>query len=173
MTIQEADNLIVSPSLTWMGKPYDVLMARILLLAIGWQETQFRTRFQDGGGPARSFWQFEFGHSAKGDAAGYAFCKSKSAAPFRKMANNLHMVVTDPKVVKAQLGAGNDRLACIMARWLLYQDPHPLPSLVSKTQDKEGWDYYVRNWGPGKPRPKDWFGENGSFNLAIKQIMIK
>ena len=38
--------------------------ARQLMLTIGLQESGFETREQYGGGPARSYWQFELGTEA-------------------------------------------------------------------------------------------------------------
>lgn len=45
--------------------------------------------------------------------------------------------------------AEDDDLAAAFARLLLYTDPKPLPSLTS--DPGESWEYYLRNWKPGKP----------------------
>jgi hypothetical protein len=43
--------------------------------------------------------------------------------------------------------------AATMARLLLFTDAEPLPRLG----DADGsWNYYLRNWRPGKPHPKTW-----------------
>jgi hypothetical protein len=48
---------------------------------------------------------------------------------------------------------GNDWLATVMARLLLWLDPHPLPKLGN---EQEAWDLYIRCWQPGKPHPETW-----------------
>ncbi len=44
-------------------------------------------------------------------------------------------------------------LACAFARLLLFTDPRPLPALGNP---QAAWDYYVRNWRPGKPHRDTW-----------------
>ncbi len=48
----------------------------------------------------------------------------------------------------------NDNLAVVFARLLLYTDPRPLPSVESEYI--ESWEYYLRNWRPGKPHHETW-----------------
>ena len=36
---------------------------------------------------------------------------------------------------------------------LLWTDPRPLPRIG---EVQAAWDYYIRNWRPGKPHPKSW-----------------
>jgi hypothetical protein len=43
----------------------------------------------------------------------------------------------------------HDALATVFARLLLYTDPHPLPAL--NCAPDLAWDYYFRNWRPGRP----------------------
>jgi hypothetical protein len=47
----------------------------------------------------------------------------------------------------------DDVLAAGVARLLLYTDPFPLPK---PEQSDVAWQYYTRNWRPGKPHPKTW-----------------
>jgi hypothetical protein len=129
--------------------------ARVLLLAIGLQESNLEHRLQidDAGQPrkplenyARGFLQFEKGggvhgvctHSATKDAALTA-C-TKLAIPF-----------TDADVHTAI--AYNDYLALIFARLLLFTDPKPLPAVGA---EQEAYDYYLRVWRPGKPNRERW-----------------
>ena len=49
--------------------------------------------------------------------------------------------------------ASDDVLACAFARLLLFTDPRPLPALGNP---QAAWDYYVRNWRPGKPHRDTW-----------------
>jgi len=158
MTITDADNLIVRPTLDWMGPRYGNLKAELLLLAIGYQETGFKTRVQDGG-PARGFWQFE----GKTGAAGI-FANDPRMKDFRAMAKALHYPTDVAGFMKA-IGSGADKLACIAARGLLWLDPMPLPEM-SHDGAQAAWDYYVHNWEPGKPSKTRWFGPNGSYKRA-------
>ena len=48
---------------------------------------------------------------------------------------------------------GNDLLMAGFSRLLLLPDPKPLPGLY---QVEEAWDYYLRNWRPGKPHKDSW-----------------
>jgi len=124
---------------------FDSPAARVLLLAIGLQESRFEHR-QQVGGPARSYWQFEQGggirgvltHSASKSYA-RAFCGLRAVAP------------VESDVYAAFLA--DDLLACAFARLLLWSDAAPLPEIGNETGT---WAYYQRNWRPGKPRPETW-----------------
>lgn len=124
---------------------FDGRQARVMLLAIGLQESGFATR-QQNGGPARSYWQFEQGGGIRGvlthpasKAYARAVCGLRAVAP------------VESDVYAAFLS--DDQLACAFARLLLWTDADPLPQLG----DADGaWKYYQRNWRPGKPRPEAW-----------------
>ena len=45
-----------------------------------------------------------------------------------------------------------DPLAAAFARLLLWTDPRPIPS----GSPQAAWDYYIRNWRPGKPHRHTW-----------------
>lgn len=119
--------------------------ATTMLLAIGLQESRFVHR-QQVGGPARSYWQFEKGggvvgvlrHSATARHA-HAVCVLRGIEP------------TADAVYAAMLL--DDLLGCAFARLLLYSDPRPLPE---PGQIISSWDYYLRNWRPGKPHRSTW-----------------
>lgn len=119
--------------------------SRVMLLAIGLQESRFEHRRQIRG-PAVGFWQFERGGGVKGVLTHGAV---------RGIAENVckaRMVAPSAQAVYEQLPT-DDILACAFARLLLYTDPRPLPEL----DDVQGaWDYYVRNWRPGKPHRQTW-----------------
>lgn len=120
--------------------------ARVMLAAIGYQETQYLTRVQYGNGPAHSYWQFEAGGGVKGvmnfggkvtDLA-RAVCHARNV-PFERQA------IWEALAVDDVLGAA-------FARLLMYTDSAPLPT----TQD-EAWEMYAaRVWRPGKPHPDKW-----------------
>jgi hypothetical protein len=123
----------------------DGLPARVLLIAIGLQESGFQSR-QQRGGPARSYWQFEQGGGIRGvlthpasKAWARAVCGLRAVAPVESDVYAAFLV--------------DDLLACAFARLLLFTDPAALPVLGD---EQDAWDYYLRTWRPGKPRPDDW-----------------
>lgn len=134
----------------------DSAQARVMLLAIGWQESAFVHRVQVRG-PARGFWQFErgggvigvLGHTASALQA-QRLCVSRKVEP----------VSTD--VYRAI--AHDDILAAGFARLLLWTDPKPLP----KIGDEAGaWSLYERTWRPGKPHPSRW---PANYRRAVRLI---
>ena len=125
-------------------------MARVMMVAIGYQESGFEHRYQIVAGkpgvkgPARGYWQFE----RDGGVAGVlnhsttyrwsrAICHERDVLPKRQ-------------TVWARL-EHDDVLAAAFARMLLWTDPRPLP-----TYETEAWENYLRNWRPGKPHPQRW-----------------
>lgn len=128
-----------------------------LLLAIALQESGLRHRRQVGG-PAMGLWQFEqrggvhgvIRHEATRLMA-RAVCLLRAVAP------------TDGDVYGAL--AHDDLLACAFARLLLWTDPNPLPRLGG---ERVAWDYYLRNWRPGKPHPEAWAGNYRQALAAVR-----
>lgn len=146
MTLNTVEDLIVGPTMMHLGEPYDSDKAWVLLVAIGLQESGFRTRRQGGGGPARGFWQFEKG----GGCA--EFAAARRLGKFRDVARGLYFP-TDAAATYAAIGAGADVLACLMARAVLWLDPAKLPEIG---EEEEAWEYYLRRWRPGKPHRARW-----------------
>ena len=135
---------------------FDGVVARVMLGAIGLQESEFLYH-QQVGGPARSYWQFEQAGGIRGVLAfpatsqyAKAVCMLRAVAP------------TEGDVYAAFLK--DDLLACAFARLLLFTDRDPLPDLGDI---KGSWDYYQRNWRPGKPRPDDWAGNYIAAQAAV------
>ncbi len=126
--------------------------ARVMLYAIGLQESRFEHRFQvvqgkpGAKGPARGYWQFERGGGCKGVV--------NHAASRFWMAN-----VCAARDVPLEAGAiwnaieTDDVLAAAAARLLLFTDPARLPGVGDQ---KGAWDLYTRVWRPGKPHPATW-----------------
>lgn len=147
----------VAPALAILPKHMDSPAARCMLLAIGLQESGFTCRRQKGNGPACGFWQFELGGGVTG--------------VYRHHTSHEHMhtlcrargVSFDPRPIWAALET-DDVLAAGVARLLLLTDPKKLPALGD---EKTAWDYYQRNWRPGKPHPKRW-PEN--YALALGEL---
>ena len=119
--------------------------ALVMMIAIGLQESRFVHRKQIGG-PALGFWQFEKHGGVKG-VMQHASSKKHAERVCTKLS-----IPFDRTVIYNSL-AYNDPLAAAFARLLLWTDPKPLPELG----DVNGaWDYYIRNWRPGKPHRRTW-----------------
>jgi hypothetical protein len=120
--------------------------ARVELLAISGIEASWSARVQGGGGPAHGLWQFE-----GGPMSGTAQVMLHAPSQLGLVCEGLGLAVDRNELYNALIV--NDRLACVLARLLLWTDPKPLPALGDEA---EGWHCYVRNWHPGAPRPNEW-----------------
>lgn len=140
----------INPALAMLPKHLDSKEARVMLLAIGLQESRFEHRAQivngGGKGPARGFWQFERGGGVTG------VYKHRSSAELLRLLCRERDCNLDPRAIWAQLET-DDVLAAGVARLLLLTDPKPLPKIG---EVDAAWDYYERNWRPGKPHPQTW-----------------
>lgn len=151
MTAAEFLRTILDPGLAWCAAipgweiPADD-RARVLMLAIAGQESNWTFRVQQGGGPAHGFWQFERG----GGVAGVLL--SKATKPSAILACEEADIGTTSVAAYNAL-PHNDNLATAFARLLLWSDPASLPALG---QEDDCWEYYLRNWRPGKPGPDRW-----------------
>lgn len=147
MTLKKIKLDAIWPALDLLPPPMSKGIHRVttMMLAIGLQESRFKHRRQING-PARGYWQFERGGGVRGvllhnttrDAA-VALCKARGVAP-------------NDQAVYAALER-DDVLAAGFARLLLWTDPRPLPELGDADA---AWDYYIRNWRPGKPHRETW-----------------
>jgi len=136
---------IITFACTWLPVKMQSDPAVKLLMAIGWQESGFAYRRQING-PARGFWQFEkAGVEAvlKHHATSDYMVRAALAFSYPPTVEALHVAIEH-----------NDILAAILARLLLWADPAPIPDLNFRPE--AAWDYYVRNWRPGKPRKERW-----------------
>lgn len=126
--------------------------ARVMLFAIGLQESRFEHRFQvvqgkpGAKGPARGYWQFERGGGCKGVVIHPAsrfwmanLCAARDV-PFNAGAI-WNAIETD------------DVLAAGAARLLLFTDPPKLPEVGD---ERSAFNCYLRIWRPGKPKPDTW-----------------
>lgn len=138
--------------------------ARLMLLAIGLQESRFQHRRQLVGspprpvGPAKSFWQGEkdggmvHGVRTHDAVSRHAFTlyKARGVEP-----NN--QAIWDAI-------EHDDVLAAGLARLLLWTDPRPLPAVG----DAQGaWDLYLRTWRPGKPHRDTW---DAFYQQAVQAV---
>ena len=141
---------VIGPALSRLPARMDSPEARVLMLAIGLQESRMTDRRQLGG-PARGLWQFEVGTpETRGGVEGVLLHPASSRYLVATCAAcDLRPVA---QVIHAQL-EHDDVLAAIVARLLLWTDPAPLPAI----DDAEGGGgYYLRPWRPGKPPPEAW-----------------
>lgn len=142
----------IDAALALLPPGMDTPEARVLLNAIGLQESRFTARKQAGGGPARGFWQFEQGTPAtRGGITGV--CLHRIAGPYaRDLAQKLGHEF-DPRRLWQGVET-DDVLAAGMARLLLLTDARRLPAV----SDAQGaWECYAeRTWRPGKPHPETW-----------------
>jgi hypothetical protein len=156
MTLDEVMKGAVLPALALLPPGMDRPQARVMLLAIGQQESRFTYREQIGG-PARGFWQFEAGGGVKGvmtHAASKALVQQVCAwrgVPFER--DRLWAAL-----------ATDDVLAAAMARLLLWTDPRALPG---RDDAQGGWDLYARVWRPGRPHRETW---NAFYAKAVQTI---
>lgn len=141
----------INPALKLLPARMDSDSARVMLLAIGQQESRFMHRVQvvagGGEGPAVSYWQFERPGGVRG-VIRHPLTRIHCA----NLCKQLGVAFDEFAVHKAM--RTNDVLGAGMARLLLYSDSKPLPNMDAKPQ--EGWDAYERIWNPGKPHRETW-----------------
>ena len=151
----------IVPAFDLLPGRLDTAEARVLMLAIGLQESRLEQRVQllDGGrrGPARGLWQFERGGGGRG-VLRHARTQALAVALLAERG-------VAPNVDQAWRALEHDDvLAAGFARLLLLSDPAPLPAIG----DVEGsWSYYERTWRPGKPHPKTW---PANYRVAVQVV---
>lgn len=143
MTPKQCNADVLTPALALLPVKMRSNSARVMLLAIGLQESELRYRRQIRG-PARSLWQMEqtggvFGVLAHRASRALAFtvCEARGIPP--------------ETIPVYQAIEHDDVLAAAFARLLLWTDALPLPDDVSPA-----WHCYIRTWRPGKPHPLKW-----------------
>jgi len=136
---KEALNKVIIPGLKLLPEKMNTPESRVLLLAIGMQESRFLHRKQING-PARGFFQFEEGGGVRG------VLKHPST---KRIIQDVIFKLGIPADECYNCLAEDDDLAAAFARLLLYTDLKPLPALNS--DPSESWNYYMRTWRPGKP----------------------
>ncbi len=144
MTLTEIVREAINPALSLLPPRMTSDAAMVELLAIGLQESRFEYRRQIKG-PARGFWQFERGGGVRG------VMRHSASRPHAYTLCNARGIPFDEATVYRSLEM-DDVLAAGFARLLLFTDPNPIP----ENDPQAGWDYYVRNWRPGKPHRQTW-----------------
>jgi hypothetical protein len=162
MVLNDVIQRAVAPALAILPHQMDTPEARVMLLSIGLQESRFTDRQQKGGGPARSFWQFEQGTPASKGGVWGLYLHSASAYWLSHLCASQGVSFDPASIYKAL--ATNDVLGAGCARLLLFTDPRKLPS-VSDVQGS--WQTYARVWNPGKPKPDTWPALHAQAAAAI------
>lgn len=161
MTIPVAVLQAIDTALALLPPQLDTPAARVMLLAIGLQESRLTARAQilngGGKGPARGLWQFEQGGGCRGvlqhSASRYwmhQLCERRSCPPL-------------PSSLWSRLET-DDVLAAGAARLLLFTDPKRLPAIG---EEGGAWLLYLRVWRPGKPHPRTW---PGLYDRAVEAV---
>lgn len=134
--------------------------ARVLLMAIAGQESKWTARLQGGGGPARSYYQFEGSGGGLGEV--FAGCPQW----VRIVCEALDIPFDQRTVFEAM--AWNGILQTCMARFLLWVGrPDPLPPYG----DEGGaYQYYDSIWRPGAKRPHDWHDNYVQAVLCVEHF---
>lgn len=144
MDYREALHLAIVPGMELLPAGLDTPEARVMMLAIGMQESKFEHR-QQVGGPAHGFWQFEKGGGVKG-----VLMHPSSRLMIDGICKRLNI---NPECCYDAL-VYNDALAAVFARLLLFTSPKKLPSV--RGDPGESWQYYLDCWRPGKPHRETW-----------------
>lgn len=160
----------INPALALLPPQMDSDRARVMLLAIGLQESRFMHRYQvvqgkpGAKGPARGFWQFELGsQSSRGGVWGVVLHPA-SRFWLNHLAEKRHVPMTAAAIWSAI--ETDDVLAAGLARLLLFTDAKPLPAVDDRDS---AWDFYARRtWRPGKPHRETW---NEFHAQAQAQVM--
>ena len=150
MTLDQIIKTGIAPAMALLPVSMDSPRARVMLLAIGLQESRFTHRYQvvkgrpGAKGPARGFWQFELGTAASRGGVWGVFLHEASNELLKKIAAQQGVVPSPTNIWQAI--ESDDVLAAAAARLLLWTDPKALPAV----DDEAGaWQLYLRTWRPG------------------------
>lgn len=155
----------INPAFSLLPVKMDSDAARVMLLAIGLQESRLKYRAQKvhgdpyAKGPARGLWQFERGGGV------FGVMNHRHTKELAKSLCVARSQCFDSVLIHARLEY-DDILAAGFARLLLFTDPRPLPDLDA--DHDETWAYYIRNWRPGKPHRDTW----DEFHVQARQQVM-
>lgn len=150
MDLKTITDTAITPALALLPAAMDTPEVRVMLLAIGLQESRLVHRRQIGG-PARGFWQFEKGTRASRGGVWGVYLHAASKGHLAALCK-VRSVACDPDAIYAALEY-DDVLAAGVARLLLWTDPKALPAIGDADA---AWALYLRTWRPGKPKPDSW-----------------
>jgi hypothetical protein len=165
VTPTEFVSSVLDPGIAWCQAvpgwhiPFDD-RARVLMLAIAGQESNWTDRVQGGNGPAHSYWQQERMGGIHG------VLHHPDTAVLAKAACVKANVPADEVHVWGLFAtAAGDDLATAFARLLLWTDHMALSAVGA---EEAAYQYYLRNWRPGKPSRTRWSGVYPQSMAAIK-----
>lgn len=160
--LAEITRKAVDPALEILPQHLDTDRARVMLLAIGLQESGLEHRWQivdrnrpEIKGPARGLEQFELGSKAEKGGVWGVYLHRASHELLRELCRSRNLGF-EPRNIWGQLER-DDVLAMGVARLLLLTDPQPLPAVDDQ---RTAWKYYLRTWRPGKPKSQPWPGHH-------------
>ncbi|WP_334166342.1 hypothetical protein [Achromobacter mucicolens] len=165
MTLSEIIMTGIDPALALLPAKMDTPAARVMLLAIGLQESRFEHRRQLVGnpprpiGPAKSFWQAERGGGMVHGVRLHTTTSADAAALYQARG----VPARDAAIWDAI--ENDDVLAAGLARLLLWSDPGRLPAVGDADA---AWSLYLRTWRPGKPHPQTW---PDFYRQAVAEVM--
>lgn len=160
LRLAEVMERAVVPALQTLPKHLDSDRARLMLLAIGLQESRLEHRDQIDAagaiGPALGLWQFE-----KGGVLGVY----KHSASHLMLHDLCHARDISFDVIPMWHAlARDDVFAAGVARLLLWTHPKPLPLIGER---EKAWEYYLWLWRPGKPKRRAW---RSYYERAMEEI---
>lgn len=135
---------VIEPALSLLPAAMTSPEAKVMLLAIGRQESGFATR-QQVHGPARGLFQFE-----RTGVLGVMHGTATSSMAY-ELCIKIGVLWGSSSILDAL--ATDDELACGFARLLLWSDPRPLPAIGDCLG---AYENYERCWRPGKPSYTRW-----------------
>jgi hypothetical protein len=136
---------VIQPPLADLDRRYRGRRAECLLLAIGLQESGFRHRVQQGGGPAHGYFQFE-------PIAVKDFVQ-RGTPDLQAAVITLGWPLEWRALYTGLVTSEGDHMATLLARDNLYRYPDPLPDVG---HEAESWRQYLAVWRPGKPSRARW-----------------
>ena len=147
----------INEALSLLPPEMDSREARVMLIAIGLQESRFKYRRQLVGnppkpvGPAAGFWQFEKGSAASRGGVWGVFLHESTNHHVKTLCA-ARGIPASPSNIWETIQT-DDVLAAGIARLLLWTDPQRQPAVG---KEAEAWALYLRTWRPGKPHPATW-----------------
>lgn len=163
MNAKDFDAQILIPALTYIRRNLPGIPAstseHFMLLAIAGQEGAWKYRTQQPVAYAHSFWQFERG----GIRA--LMLDDVTNAKARAICMVENITFSSVEIWKAMALEAHDGFSAAMARLLLWSDAHALPD---PEDDDATFDYYKRNWRPGKPDDIRW----GDMAAAARGVVM-
>jgi|TARA_R100000501_G_C2561647_1_gene72042 hypothetical protein len=140
MNPQQLHDLIIKPTLEYMGGNYYSKESAFLLLCTAAIESDCGYYIKQINGPALGIWQME--PSTEDDI--WQNCDALDDSPFISVIGDLHLSKDDRVGYNGLIESS--KYACAMARLKYSMDPNPLPKLTgdNNADSRAFYDYYKR-----------------------------